>query len=414
MTLPRIGRRAALAATAAAVLGRPALAQTVELEFPTWQAEETGTGPFWSAVAGAFEAAHPGVRIKKYAVPLRDYVDKMTTRFAAGQPPDIVHLPTRSVAAYAAQGWLLPLDPMLAETDIPAHWSRLQSELSHNGRTMGVLIMAYGMLLYYNEALLHAAALPVPETPDALLTAIGKTTDADKGVFGWGATTAEHPNVYVDWATWTTGEGVSFYRDGRYNFTDPAVVASMDRFRTALRHAPRGQQSEATRQLFLNGKVALMRDGPWLVSQMRAASAAAGGLRAAMMPFPNIPGGTSNSLHIPAKADPARRDLAWAFIRLATSPEWCARYTLETRNPSARRDSAPAAQVAAVPDLRLVMEAASRAVNLYPELPAAQLGYDQIARLTAAAGLRLINSNRGTAEVLAELQANLEKRVPLA
>ena len=99
-----VGRRPVVAGlVAAAALGRPALAQTVELDFPTWQAEETGTGPFWSAATAAFETAHPGVQVKKYAVPLRDYVDKMTTRFAAGKPPDIVHLPTRSVAAYAAQ-----------------------------------------------------------------------------------------------------------------------------------------------------------------------------------------------------------------------------------------------------------------------------------------------------------------------
>ena len=113
MAVQSLTRRAVTGGLAAAGLlaaGRGARAEDVELDFPTWQAEETGTGPFWTAVSQAFEAANPGVRIKKYAVPLREYVDKMTTRFAAGQPPDIVHLPTRSVAAYAAQGWLLPLD----------------------------------------------------------------------------------------------------------------------------------------------------------------------------------------------------------------------------------------------------------------------------------------------------------------
>ena len=318
MAMEPLGRRAVASALAAAGLlaaGRGGRAEDVELDFPTWQAEETGTGPFWTAVSQAFEAANPGVRIKKYAVPLREYVDKMTTRFAAGQPPDIVHLPTRSVAAYAAQGWLLPLDDRLAGTGIPGHWSRLQSELVHGGKTLGVLVMAYGMLLYYNEGLLKSAGLAVPRTPDELLAAIEKTTDPAKGQFGWGATTAEHPNVYVDWATWAAGEGVSFYKDGGYNFTDPAVVASMERFRTAVRHAPKGTASEAMRQLFLNGKIALLRDGPWLVSQMRAKSEAAGGLKAAMMPFPHIPGGTSNSLHVPAKADARRQGLAWAFIR---------------------------------------------------------------------------------------------------
>ena len=66
-----------------------------------------------------------------------------------------------------------------------------------------------------------------------------------------------------------TGEGASLFKGGQYNFTDPAVVRAIDKFRAAVKNAPKGTSSEQARQLFIDGKVAMLRDGPWVAARSR-------------------------------------------------------------------------------------------------------------------------------------------------
>jgi len=73
---------------ACALIALPAHAQrTVELEFPSWQIEEPGAGEFWAEITKAFEAKNPNVRIKRQQIPFREFVDKLTVRFAGNNPP---------------------------------------------------------------------------------------------------------------------------------------------------------------------------------------------------------------------------------------------------------------------------------------------------------------------------------------
>src|SRR5947207_11448392 len=115
-----------LAATIGGVVASAVIAQTkpIELEFPSWQIEEPGISDYWTELIKAFEARHPNVKIKKQQVPFREYVDKLTARFAGNNPPDIVHLPTRNFLSFASQGWLSPLDADLAQTDVKATYMK--------------------------------------------------------------------------------------------------------------------------------------------------------------------------------------------------------------------------------------------------------------------------------------------------
>ena len=85
------------------VLAPVAHAQTT-LEFPTWQAEEPGVSTWWKELIAAYEKRYPDVKINLQQVPFAQFVKQMTVRFAAGNPPDIVHLPSRDFASFADQG----------------------------------------------------------------------------------------------------------------------------------------------------------------------------------------------------------------------------------------------------------------------------------------------------------------------
>ena len=184
--LKRLHRAVVLTCVVAGfALGTSAHAQTT-LEFPTWQAEEPGVSTWWKELIAAYEKRYPDVKINLQQVPFAQFVKQMTVRFAAGNPPDIVHLPSRDFASFADQGWLEPLDERLKPTDIPANWPPLQSEMQWSGKTQGVLLMGYGGVLFYNEQKLKDAKLSAPKNPDEWLAAMKATTDAGKGQFGSG------------------------------------------------------------------------------------------------------------------------------------------------------------------------------------------------------------------------------------
>lgn len=413
-----ITRRAAAAGLAVAIgLGAAAGAHAqaqVTLDFPSWQAEEPGVSTWWKALIAEFERENPGAKVNFYSIPFAQYVQQLTVRFAAGNPPDIVHLPTRNFAAFASQGWLAPLDDRLKETDIAATWSPLQSDMAWDGRTRGVLLMGYGSLLYYNEKLLKDAGLSVPTTPAQWLEAIEKTTRRDQGVFGLVATSIEHPNLVVEAGTWVMGQGLDWVRGGKYAFTDPKVVAAIDAYRRSMRSAPPGTNSTTARQLFLDGKATFLRDGPWIWAFVaKAPDATRDSLKVARVPFPTMTGGTSNSLHIATATPREKQDLAWKLMRLAASPRFQGEYTVLSGAPAARKGSLPADAAQKLPHLQLVMDSAATAVSVFPTHPALQQGYNEFASIFGRAMLRLQSTQEPTDRVLATLQRELERAVPL-
>ena len=405
---------AAFALIAAALCPMSASAQNMTLDFPSWQAEDPGFAEWWKALIADYEAKHPGVKIKLYSIPFVNYVNQLTVRFAGRNPPDIVHLPTRNFASFASQQWLEPIDDLIKTTDIPAKWSPLQSEMVWDGKTYGLLLLPYGNLLYYNERILQDAGVKVPTTPAEWLDAMAKTTNRDKGVFGLVTTTAEHPNMFIDAATWVLGEKQDWLKGNKYSFTDPGVVAAMEQFRKSLSYAPPGTNSTVARQLFIDGKAAFLRDGPWVWATLQKAKAETRpSLKMTQLPFPVITGGASNSLHMPAKIDPQKRKLVWEFIALAAAPQWQEKYVQLTGSPAGRVGIISAEQAKRDPHLAAITQAAEKAENLFPTQRALRENYNEFATLFSRAVVRMMSSSQPTEAILANLQKELNAAVPL-
>lgn len=411
----RLHRRRMLAASAA-VLAAPSIvrAQAVTLDFPSWQAEEPGIRDWWRAVIAEFEKNNAGVKVNIFQIPFAQFINQMTTRFAGNNPPDIVHLPARNFPSFAAQGWLQPLDARLKTTDIAATWTKLREEMVWEGKEQGVLLMGYGSILYYNEKLLADAGVALPTTPDAWLAAIEKITKRDQGIFGLATTTVEHPQLLVDVGTWVTGLGHDWLAGGRYRFTEAPIVAAFEQYRRSVRSAPPGQSTEASRQLLADGKVAFLRDGPWVYPiTRRAPEAVRPHLKMARLPFQYVSGGTSNSLHMAASTSGQKAELVWKFIQTAITPAMQEQFTVLTGSPAPRRDALSAAQAEKLPHLRLVNASAAEARNLFPVVPAVRENYNEFARAVAQACMRMQSSDTPTATVLADLQRTLERQIPL-
>ena len=211
--------------------------------------------------------------------------------------------------------------------------------------------------------------------------------------------------MVVEMASWVIGSGADWLKGGRYNFTDPAVVKAVDGWRQSVGYAPKGTNSATARQLFIDGKVAFLRDGPWVWGAVEKAPAdVKPNLRIAGLPFAVTPGGASNSLHLAAKTDAKKKEAAWNFIEMAASPEWQHRYAL-TGSPAPRKGAVTAADLGAKPQLKVVNDEAAKARNLFPEVQAVRANYNDFATLVTKAAMKMISTQEPTAKAMADLQA---------
>lgn len=386
-------------------------ANGIELEFPSWQAEDPAFGPWWKEVIAAYEKENPDVSIDFYQLPFGSYVDQMTTRFAANDQPEIVQLPARNATEFASRGWLEPLSDRLSKTDIPETWTPLQEEMDWDGQPYGVLLLGYGYTLYYNEKLLDDAGVKVPTSPEELASAAQAVTG--NGNFGFGATTQQSPDNYTELMAFVVGNGGALSDDqGNFQAESPEFIEAMNQYREVLEEAPAGMQSQQRNELFLNGNIAMLLDGPFFKSELEgAAEGVADNLKIAAPPFENVPGGVSNSIHLPAGLNEAEEDAAWEFIELAASPDWQERYSELASVPAPREGSISAKALENNPDLELFQELAEKANTIFPTTPEHRESFSRISQAVSQAAVRLISSEDSTESIAADLQAELEKSV---
>ncbi|WP_443224340.1 ABC transporter substrate-binding protein [Streptomyces sp. 4N509B] len=379
------------------------------LEFPSWQAADGTFSLWWQELIAEFERAHPDVRVDFYALPFDSYVDQLTIRFAAGDRPEIVHLPARNAAEFAGRGWLTSLDDRLRRTDILRTWTPLQEEMALDGEHHGVLLLGYGYTLYYNQRLLASVGAEVPTTTEEMIAAAEAITG--HGVYGFGATTAPNPDNYTELAAFVVGGGGALSTDdGGFTADSDAAIAGLDLYRRALAQAPQGIQSQQRNELFLTGKIAMLLDGPFFLNELGAATdTVRPDLQVARAPFPRVPGGVSNSIHIPAGIDPPKARAVWDLIELACTPRWQRRYTELTVNPAPRAGSVTDRALAETPQLELFQQLADEAVSIFPGHQAHREQFGRVSDIVSAASTALITTDESTASIAAHLQDELEQ-----
>jgi multiple sugar transport system substrate-binding protein len=347
MRIPRSIRRHALAlALIGALATGGTLAQNLVLEMPSWQATEPGTSDWWRALIAEFESQNPGVTIEFTHEPFASYNQTMVTRFAGGNPPDILHLPAANFMVYAQEGWLAPLDDRLAEMpDVVDAWTPVQAACEYEGETLCMVVLGYGYVLGWNEAAFEEAGLPgPPTTSEELIEYARALTVSSNGAverYGFVFPTVAHPGVE------TTATSFLFEYDPEGHWVDEAGTLNRDAIRfawTQMRRliddgsVPLGLDNNAKRQFFVEGRAAMMLEGPWIQGNINAAAPGVQEhLSVAATPFSGtVYGGASNVLAVPADISPERQELAWEFIRLFTSPEWQAAYATVAGQPPAR------------------------------------------------------------------------------
>lgn len=406
------------AVCAAAVLlpaqARPVRADTT-LSFPTWQAEEAGFSQWWKELIAQYERDHPGVKIALQQIAFPNFANEMTIRFASNTPPDILELSGSMFGTFAAQGWLEPLDTRLKKDPLAADWSTLQSLYRWDNHMLGVMVMGYGFMMFYNERLLADTGVAPPTTFAEFAAAVPKITARDKGIYGLASVTAEYPTIPNEMLSYIRWQGADAFQGGRYSFTDPAVVAALEVYRRLVGgNAPLGSVSTMQRQTFLSGKAGFTLDGPWVYALLKnAPEAVRPGLKMVALPFTPHTGGAANSLHIPTGISAERKELVWQFIQLSMRPEWQRRYFVLTSSPPGLPGALTPAETAATPHLAVVAQSAANAEAIIPTLQPIQGNVNEFVQILTRAAVRILTTAEPVGRICEQLQAELTRAVPL-
>jgi raffinose/stachyose/melibiose transport system substrate-binding protein len=158
-------------------LGFSAFAADTVLEFWSWNNE--GAYPVVHADAQArFEAAHPGVTVKREYISYGDYMVKVKAVLTGGEAPDVFQIPwAGEYPELARSGRILPLTDYLKK-GFPAFFPNIMKAISVDGQAWSVPLDLNTLQIAYNKTMFEKLGLAVPKSRDELV-AMAKKLDKE-------------------------------------------------------------------------------------------------------------------------------------------------------------------------------------------------------------------------------------------
>lgn len=327
--------RRALLRSAAMGLGTAALAACGDkdaktLNYQTWMMSEAGVNDYWNASIDAFKKANAGVQVNLTNTPPNAYNDKITTEIGAGEIPDLLPVFTNQIYRLLAADMLEPLDDRLAKTSWAGRELPVAKAAKKDGKTYGVVLTASPQGLIYNKKLLDQAGVDVPATPDAFMAAC-QAVKQKTGAWGYALpmASADVQNVYIATMQWVLGCGSDWTKpDGTPTADAAGTIEGITWMRRLIQSGavPTGMTVVNTRNLFSDGKVAFMIDGPWLMTQVRTHNADLyPSIGFAEPPTPTHAAVTGGAFWVLMRKS-KKQDLAWKYIDMVNQEDWQRRW----------------------------------------------------------------------------------------
>ena len=177
---------AASAIFGGALIAQPAAAQDITLEFTVWNYSLDTI----EDNIKQFEAENPGIKVNLTDYTWQDYHDSMVLRFRGGTGTDIAYVGQDWLPAWAAAGFLAPLDdiaPADVLTDLKSDMAGFSlGDMTYDGKLYGLPYYADTISFMYNKKILEDAGIAVPQTWEEVTAAAEKLK----------AGGMEHPIVY--------------------------------------------------------------------------------------------------------------------------------------------------------------------------------------------------------------------------
>lgn len=276
-----IRRIAAVAITAAVALGLSACSggsnsgsgsgkSDLATKMYTWVSNESDREQWETFVKGAQEK-DPNFKLEFEGPAFADYWTKVKTRMNSADAPCIIT--TQAARAQELGSLLSPLDELAKEAgvDLTKYNPAMMEGLTVDGTVRAIPYDAEPMVLYYNKDMFKAAGLQEPGvdyTTEQFLSDAKALTSGD--VMGL----AVAPQFNYPYLAFAFANGHTPTADGKLTLSDPGLVEDIQWgfdlvTKEKVATAPSSADiTDVAMQNFMNGKAAMVIEGPWFYSDI--------------------------------------------------------------------------------------------------------------------------------------------------
>ena len=271
-----------------------------------------------------FKKVHPDVTVEWFDKKGPEWGPFYQTQVIAGTAPDIIDTQGAIWLEYAANGGLVDLTPYLErDRAVKEHYNpTFLRTWVYEGKTYMVPFYVSKTLLFYNKTMMREAGVTrPPQTFDELLEAARKMTKGEKSGF---------VTLNFDWLYWPllAMNGVELLTPDlkKAAFNTPAAVKTVEALARATADGTINKVAWTGRWVepnnaFAGGTVGFYQahspaffyvrgGGPWINAETLGAAPMPGGFA------------TPNSHGLGISKSSKHPELAWEFIKLATSDKW--------------------------------------------------------------------------------------------
>lgn len=308
-----------------------------KVELTIWETSRN-KDDWYTSMEKKFLEEHPNITLNK-VVKEGDPGNEFYQAVASGTAPDLVNCSFTMMDSYITSGILEPLNQYTDEWD---EWGNFTKEyvdmFTKDGKVYGVPNQVAPMLFGYNKALFEEAGIKEPpKTWDEAVEVAKKINDPDNQVAGYATLAAEWTEWFFQYYVWQAGgDLIKENEDGtaELTFTDPAVIKAAEYYQKLKSEGV--LQSDLTLKFsdlvtnFGLGKIGMMPfAGDWV------SEAITKGIDPDDIGLCLPPAGPSGKQTtaiggdcwvINAKADQAKKDAAWEYIKYYTGKDYRASY----------------------------------------------------------------------------------------
>ena len=211
-----------------------------------------------------FQASHPGVTVKRQYVPFANLDTKLLTQAAGHDLPNLLAVDNPFVSTMISTGQVVPVSGMTGFS-AKGYFPAVINEGLSGGKYYSLPVAgANSIALIYNIAMLKAANVSPPTTWAQLLTAAKALTTSDH--YGIALTCEAAEDTTWQWEPyfWSNGGKFTFA-----NIASSAGVSALNVWKqliddgSASKDCLQWSQTPAASTQFIDGKAAMMVNGPW-------------------------------------------------------------------------------------------------------------------------------------------------------
>ena len=213
---------------------------------------------FFNAAIAAFEKDNPGTTIEMEAVGSAGRLQKVAAMLNAGTMPEIFKILPEERFSFGKQGFLEPLDDVIAEIGTDQYEERMIAPIEGKRYSIPYTI-GHSSVLWYRDDLLSAKGIAPPKDWAGYLSAAEALTSGDQYGTVFPANKNRVTSLFFSQYYWSAG-GTYFDKDLKLVFGGEAAVKALEFQRDLAKFAPPGISNYVNNDLvnaYLTEKVAI-------------------------------------------------------------------------------------------------------------------------------------------------------------